>query len=128
MRLLLDTHVLLWAADDSEELSAKAKALIDDPENILVFSVVSFWEIAIKRRAKDPSFRTDPHVLRRELIERNYEELNITGAHALGVDGLPGIHKDPFDRMLASQAIAEGITLVTADSILAKYPCPVRLV
>ncbi len=128
MRLLLDTHVLLWAAEESEELSVKAKALINDPENVLVFSVVSLWEIAIKRRGKDPSFRTDPHVLRRELIERNYQELTITGAHALGVDGLPGIHKDPFDRMLASQAIAEGITLVTADSILAKYPCPVRLV
>jgi PIN domain nuclease of toxin-antitoxin system len=128
MRLLLDTHVLLWAAEESEELSAKAKALIDDPENALVFSVVSLWEIAIKRRGKNQSFRTDPHVLRRELIERNYEELAITSVHALGVDSLPGIHKDPFDRMLASQAIAEGITLVTVDIVLAKYPCPVRLV
>ena len=128
MRLLLDTHVLLWAAEESDKLSLKAKGMIDDPENNLVFSVVSLWEIAIKRHGKDRSFRTNPHVLRRELIDRGYEELTITSQHALAVDSLPPIHTDPFDRMLAAQASTEGITLVTADTTLAKYPCPVRLV
>jgi PIN domain nuclease of toxin-antitoxin system len=102
--------------------------MINDPENDLAFSVVSLWEIAIKRRGKDRGFRTDPHLLRRELVERGYEELTITSEHALAVDGLPSIHKDPFDRMLAAQAIIEGITLLTADTVLAGYPCPVRLV
>ena len=128
MRLLLDTHVLLWASEESEDLSFKAKALISDPQNHLVFSVVSLWEVSIKRRGKDVTFRTDPHVLRRELTDRGYEELAITGAHALTVDSLPLHHKDPFDRMLVAQAIIEGITLLTADRIMAKYPCPVRLV
>ncbi len=128
MRLLLDTHVLLWASELSAELSRKAKAMIADPENHLVFSVVSLWEVAIKRRGKDITFRTDPHVLRRELVDRGYEELDITAAHTLMVDSLPLLHRDPFDRMLVAQAIVEGTTLLTADKILAKYPCPVRLV
>jgi len=128
MRLLLDTHVLVWVAEESARLSAEAKALIEDPENTLVFSVVSLWEIAVKRGGKDASFRTDPHVLRRHLIDHGYEELTITGAHALGVDLLPAIHKDPFDRMLAAQATVEGIPLVTVDRMLARYPCPLRLV
>jgi PIN domain nuclease of toxin-antitoxin system len=125
MRLLLDTHVLLWAADES--LPLQAKILIDDPANVLVFSVVSLWEIAIKRQASR-QFEADPRVLRRELLDRGYEELMITGAHAMAIDGLPPIHKDPFDRMLVAQALIEGITLLTADAVLAKYPCPVRLV
>jgi PIN domain nuclease of toxin-antitoxin system len=128
MRLLLDTHVLLWVSEESARLSEEAKALIEDPENVLVFSVVSLWEIAVKRRGKDASFRTDPHVLRRQLIDHGYVELAITGAHALAVDLLPPIHKDPFDRMLAAQALAEGILLITADRMLARYPCPSRLV
>ncbi len=128
MRLLLDTHVLLWASEESDELSSRAKSMIDNPENDLVFSVVSLWEITIKRRGKDHRFRSDPHVLRRELVDRGYEELAITSEHALAVDSLPPIHKDPFDRMLAAQAISEGITLLTADTILAGYPCPVQLI
>ncbi len=128
MRLLLDTHILLWASEEADELSAETKSMIADPENYLMFSIVSLWEVAIKRRGRDTTFRTDPHVLRRELVDRGYEELAITGAHALAVDNLPLIHKDPFDRMLVAQALIEGITLLTADKILAEYSCPVRLV
>ena len=134
MNCLLDTHLLLWAAGADEGglsadgLSAKARSLIDDPENVLYFSPASIWEVAIKGRLGRPDFKADPHVLRRGLLDNGYVEVAITSEHAAAVSALPILHKDPFDRMLAAQASTEGITLVTADTTLAKYPCPVRLV
>jgi PIN domain nuclease of toxin-antitoxin system len=128
MKFLLDTHVLLWAAGQPERLSPEARALIDAPENELLFSAASLWEVAIKRGLKRPDFRVDPRLLRRGLIDNGYSELAITSAHAVAIHNLPSLHKDLFDRMLVAQSTVEGITLLTADPVVARYPCPARLV
>lgn len=127
MNLLLDTHVLLWAASGSRRLPAEARALIEDPENEMVFSAASLWEVAIKRGLRQEEFSADPRLLRRGLLENGYAELPVTGAHAAAVDLLPPIHKDPFDRILIAQAQIEGLTLLTADAVVARYPGPIQL-
>ncbi len=128
MKLLLDTHLLLWAAAHPERLSAQARELIEAPDNELVFSAASLWEIAIKRGLGRSDFQLEPRVLRRALIDNGYVELPITGEHALVIDELAPLHKDPFDRMLIAQACCEGITLLTADAAVAQYPGPIRRV
>jgi PIN domain nuclease of toxin-antitoxin system len=128
MRLLLDTHILLWGAVEPERLSRVASSLIDSPDNAMVFSALSLWEIAIKAGRGRADFRIDAAMLRRSLFDNGYAELAVTGAHAAALAGLPPIHKDPFDRMLVAQAIVEGLTLVTSDPAVAKYPAPIRLV
>ena len=128
MRLLLDTHVLLWTIAESRRLSAAARALIGERDNELTFSSVSLWEIAIKAGRGRGDFRLDVSSLRRSLFDNGYAELPMTGAHAVTLSGLPPIHKDPFDRMLVAQAIIEGLTLVTSDPAVAKYPGPIRLI
>jgi PIN domain nuclease of toxin-antitoxin system len=128
LKLLLDTHLLLWAAGEPQRLSTAARALIEAPDNALLFSVASIWEIAIKRGLGRNDFRVDPRVLRRGLIENGYDELPILGEHAVMVETLPAIHRDPFDRMLVAQALAEGVTLLTADERVADYRGPVRKV
>lgn len=126
MRLLLDTHILLWAAFSPMRLPAQARLLLEDDDNTLVFSVASLWEVAIKRGLGREDFRVDPRLLRRGLTDNGYEELPILGQHAAAVDGLPPLHRDPFDRMLVAQALVEGITLLTMDPLVARYPAPVR--
>ena len=128
MRLLLDTHVLLWTIAESRRLSAAARALIGEPDNELTFSSVSLWEVAIKAGRGRDDFRIDVSSLRRSLFDNDYVELPITGAHAVALGALPPIHRDPFDRMLVAQAIVEGLTLVTSDPAVAKYRGPIRLV
>ncbi len=128
MKLLLDTHLLLWAAGAPELLSDEARAAIEDTGNTLWFSAASLWEIAIKRGLGRPDFRVDPRLLRKGLLENGYEELAITGDHAVMLDGLPPLHKDPFDRILVAQAMAERLTLLTSDSLVAGYPGPIRRV
>ena len=128
MKLLLDTHLLLWAAGQPERLSAAAKLLLEDPDNELLFSPASLWEIAIKRGLGREDFRVDVRLLRRGLLDNGYKEVAITSAHAVAVDGLPPIHKDPFDRILVAQSMVEGILLLTADSMVAQYPGPVQRV
>lgn len=128
MKLLLDTHLLLWAAGQPERLSAKAKKLLSDPGNDLLFSAASLWEIAIKNTLGREDFHVDPRILRRGLLDNGYLELAITGQHAVGIDSLPPLHKDPFDRLLLSQALVEGVTLLTRDEDLARYSGPVRKV
>lgn len=128
MKLLLDTHLLLWAAGTPRRLPAAARKLLDDPGNELLFSAASLWEIAIKRSLGREDFRVDPRLLRRGLLENGYAELPITGEHATAVDALPWLHKDPFDRMLVAQAMAESVTLLTADPQLAHYPGSIRRV
>lgn len=126
MNLLLDTHILLWAATASDKLSAQAKDLINDPANRLYFSVASIWEVVIKNSLQRDGFHVDPHLLRRGLVDNGYEELAITALHTLGVAHLPPIHKDPFDRLLVAQAEAEGFLLLTADALVAQYPGPIQ--
>jgi PIN domain nuclease of toxin-antitoxin system len=128
LKLLLDTHLLLWAAGKPEQLSPVARVLLDDPHNELIFSAVSLWEIAIKRGLGRNDFSVDPRLLRRGLFDNGYTELPISSEHAVAVDGLPLIHKDPFDRILVAQAMVEGVVLLTADSIVAQYPGSIRKV
>ena len=128
MRLLLDTHLLLWAAGPSPRLSIEARRLIDDPDNELVVSAASFWEIAIKSGLRRPNFRLDAPLFRRNLLNNSYQELAVTGEHVVAVVALPLLHRDPFDRILVAQSIVEGITLLTSDPRVAQYPAPVRRV
>jgi PIN domain nuclease of toxin-antitoxin system len=128
VKLLLDTQLLLWAAGQPERLSARAKRQLNDPENQLLFSAASLWEITIKSGLGREDFRVEPRVLRRGLLDNGYVELPITSEHAVNVDALPSLHKDPFDRLLLAQALVEGITLLTADEQLASYRGPVRKV
>lgn len=128
MKLLLDTHVLLWAAGQPEKLPSGARKLIENRRNSLFFSAANLWEVAIKHDLGRKDFRVDPRLLRRGLLDNGYEDLPITSEHAVAVDGLPPIHKDPFDRLLVAQAMVEGITLLTVDPQVAKYPGPIRQV
>ena len=128
MRLLLDTHLLLWAARPSPQLSSRARRLINDPDNELVVSAASLWEIAIKSALRRPNFRLDAPLFRRNLLNNGYDEMAVTGEHAVAVANLPLLHRDPFDRILIAQSIVEGITLLTSDPRVAQYPAPVRKV
>lgn len=128
MKLLLDTQVLLWAAGMPDKLPRSARALIDDAHNELYFSAASLWEITIKRGLNRSDFTVDARVLRRGLLDNGYQELPITSEHAVSVESLPPLHRDPFDRILLAQATVEGITLLTADAVVAQYPGPVRSV
>jgi PIN domain nuclease of toxin-antitoxin system len=102
--------------------------MVDDPGNQPVFSAASLWEIAIKSGLGRDDFRADARLLRRGLLDNGYDELAITGEHAVAIGNLPPIHKDPFDRMLVAQSAIDGILLLTADPIVAQYPGPVRKV
>ena len=128
MKLLLDTHLLLWAAGQPNRLSSAALRLIDNPANELFFSAASIWEVAIKRGLGRKDFQGDPRLLRRGLLDNGYSELPILSDHVVAIDSLPPIHKDPFDRLLVAQATVEGISLLTADAVVARYPGPVRRV
>jgi PIN domain nuclease of toxin-antitoxin system len=128
MRLLLDTHILLWATSEPERLSGATRSLLEDPNNEVVFSAISIWEIAIKTGRGRVEFRIHAGFFRRRLFDNGYAELPMTGVHAAALAGLPAIHKDPFDRMLVAQATVEGLTLVTSDPAVANYPGPIRLV
>ena len=128
MKLLLDTQLLIWVAGLPQRLSAAALTLLNDPGNELLFSAASIWEIAMKYALRQDHFRVDPRVLRRRSLDSGYTELPVTGPHAVTIDTLPRLHKDPFDRLLLAQAISEGIILLTSDAQLARYPGPVRLV
>jgi PIN domain nuclease of toxin-antitoxin system len=121
MRLLLDTHLLLWAAGTPEALSIAAHELIEDKHNELHFSPASLWDISIKNALGRPDFQVDVRLLRRGLLDNGYIELPITSDHAIYLTNLPSL-QDPFDRILIAQATVEGITLLTADVVVAQYP------
>lgn len=128
MKLLLDTHLTLWAAGEPRRLSRQARGLIDNPGNELFFSPASLWEVVIKRGLGRADFKVDARVLRRGLLDNGYAELPIVSEHVVAIDSLPPIHKDPFDRVLVAQATVEGITLLTTDSLLSQYPGPIKAV
>lgn len=127
MRILLDTHLLLWLAARADRVPRRARELIEDDASELWFSVVSIWEVVIKRQRPRDDFDADPTRLRDGLLSNGYSELGVVGAHALQAHGLPLLHKDPFDRMLVAQARAEGLTLLTVDRTLVRYGAPVQL-
>jgi PIN domain nuclease of toxin-antitoxin system len=122
MTLLLDTHAFLWFCQGEAALSATAKALIEDPANRKLVSVASCWEIGIKAsmgklKLGEPSGSYIPAALART----GFELLPISVAHATGVEALPLHHRDPFDRLLIAQVIAENLSLVSKDSVLDAY-------
>lgn len=128
MKFLLDTHLLLWIAENSERLSDELRNELVDPSNEFIFSAASLWEISIKNALSRADFRVNPRAIRQGLLDGGYVELPITSEHAVNIDALPPLHKDPFDRLLLAQALTEGVTLLTADDQLARYSGPVRKV
>jgi PIN domain nuclease of toxin-antitoxin system len=124
LNLLLDTHIVLRAAR-GVDLGAGLRRLLEDPANRLVFSAASIWEIAIKSGLGRPDFDVPSGVFRRGLLEAGYEELPVTGAHVAALQGLPALHRDPFDRILVAQAMVESLTLLTADRTILAYPGPI---
>ena len=127
MIVLLDTHLLLWAAAGSNKLPPRAADLIQNETNQLLFSAASLWEVAIKAGLNRPDFKISAGRFRRALFENGYDELPISGRHAAAIANLPDIHKDPFDRILVAQAQVEDLTLCTSDRIVARYPGNIEL-
>ena len=127
MTFLLDTHLLLYAAGMPERLPSVARTLLEDPDSELAFSAASLWEVAIKNGLGRQDYRVDPRLLRRGLLENGYTELPVAGSHAVAADLLPPVNSDPFDRMLVAQAQIEGLTLLTLDPVIGRYPGPIRL-
>jgi PIN domain nuclease of toxin-antitoxin system len=122
VRFLLDTHVLLWALADDPRLSGKARALIQEDANTLLWSAASTWELAIKAGLKRIHFREPlAAYLPRTLESEGIESLPVTTAHAAAVESLPRHHADPFDRLLIAQTKVEGVALLSADRIMRRY-------
>jgi PIN domain nuclease of toxin-antitoxin system len=128
MRILLDTHLLLWAVGKSGRLDPQTADTLSDPSNDVLFSAVSIWEIAIKLRLGRPDFDFSPDAMRRGALRTGFVELPITSSTAATVAALPLLHRDPFDRLLVAQAIAEPAILYTADARLSAYSELVRRV
>ena len=126
--LLLDTHLILWAAFDPDRLSAKAARRLRSRQVPLAFSLASLWEVAIKTSLGRPDFAIDPKLLHRALLAEGFVELPIHAAHLVRVASLPWVHRDPFDRLLVAQAIEERLTLLTSDAALAGYGRFVKVV
>jgi PIN domain nuclease of toxin-antitoxin system len=126
MNLLLDTHTFLWWESQPEKLSARSFALCDDAKNQLVLSVASVWEMQIKVQAgKLRTRRPLEEMIHQEELENGLRILAIELPHVLALRDLPAHHKDPFDRLLVSQARVEGFAIVSADKALSDYPVEV---
>jgi PIN domain nuclease of toxin-antitoxin system len=125
MRLLLDTHVFLWAVAGSPLLKPATRRFIEDADEVYV-SAASIWEVAIKARLG--KIEADAQGLAAAIDASGFLELPVSAAHAAGVARLALHHHDPFDRLLVAQALAEPLKLLTADAVLAKYSDVVVLV
>ena len=121
MNLLLDTHILLWVAGQPDRLSEHCREMLLNPANTLIFSAASLWEITIKTGIGRSDFNVDPIRLRKMLLLNTYRELPISSEHATALIALPLLHKDPFDRMLITQARIEGLILITSDAKVSAY-------
>ena len=128
MRLLLDTHVLLWAVGMSHRLTAAVRALLEDPDNEIYYSAASIWEIAIKSALGRQDFQIDPVQLLEVMPAVGFVELPVRARHAVEVVHLAPLHKDPFDRMLIAQSRVEPLILLTNDEQLAAYGEGVKLI
>ncbi|MDP2827182.1 MAG: type II toxin-antitoxin system VapC family toxin [Sulfuricellaceae bacterium] len=121
MRILLDTHILLWALVEPEKLPAKARILLEDSTNEVLFSAASIWEITIKAQAERVDFSIFPEEIATAAEKTGFAELRVSAKHAAAVHSLPLHHRDPFDRILVAQAITEPTRLLTVDSALGRY-------
>ena len=121
MRLLLDTHILLWALIEPERLSAEVRDGLEDPANVVLFSAASVWEMSIKSALGRADFRVSPVEIVEHARATGFEELPVRSPAAVAVASLPHHHRDPFDRLLVAQAITEPARLYTADAILTAY-------
>ena len=127
MRILLDSHVFVWAKSAPENLSDEARAAIINPDNEAFVSLASAWELWLKH-SRNPVVELAPildggaHEFADALRKSGFALLEITLEHAAAAAKLPAIHRDPFDRMLIAQAIVEKLTIVTADPAFKKYP------
>ena len=128
MNYLVDTHLLIWAANHNPKLSFEAEAELTNPRNNLWFSVISLWEMALKRSMSRTTFIYDAGQLRSGFLSSGYQELAVESKHVLGVANMPMIHTDPFDRLLLAQAISEGLIFLTADRQMAGYGNDVKMV
>ena len=128
MRLLLDTHVLLWALNDPTRLDGMTRNLLEDAANDVLFSAPSIWEIAIKARLGRADFAARPEQVAREARRTGFMELSVSADAAARVVDLPLHHRDPFDRLLVAQAMAEPARLYTVDPLLPPYSEFVRLI
>lgn len=128
MTVLLDTQLLLWSQVEPHRVPDWLASLLEDPEYLPYFSVISIWEVAIKAKLKRPDFAYEPHAIKSVLIELDWRELPLTSEHALAVYELPLLHGDPFDRALVAQAKIEGLEFVTADRALKGYGSHIRVV
>jgi PIN domain nuclease of toxin-antitoxin system len=118
MRLLLDTHIFIWAVIGSTSLSAQARRTIENAEAVFV-SAASIWEIAIKARLG--TIKADPNALVAAIDQSGFLDLPVSALHAAGVARLPALHNDPFDRLLIAQAMLEPLRFLTADASLRPY-------
>ena len=121
MRVLLDTHILLWALTEPKKLSRETRARLSDPEAEVLFSAASIWEIAIKAQLKRASFAGRPAEIAEAAVSSGFVELPVRAEAAALVARLPLHHRDPFDRLLIAQAMAEPARFCTVDAALAPY-------
>lgn len=128
MRILLDTHLALWAVGESRRLSASVREELEDPGNALFCSTASLWEIAIKTMLRRPDFDVDIAGFRTALQSLDINEFPVLGDHIEALLDLPDIHRDPFDRLLVAQSLAEPLALWTNDRLVAQYSDTIRLV
>ena len=128
MKLLLDTHIVIWAIMDDPRLTNAAKALIDDNASECFFSAASVWEVAVKTSIPRRFLGIHAGDYTKEALQMGLRNMDVTTEHAEIIETLPRIHGDPFDRMLVAQAIVEGCILVTHDDDIAKYGAFVRKV
>ncbi len=126
MRLLLDTHVLLWALMARRRLPKRLLAALADRETEVLFSAINIWEIAIKRALGRPAFAFGPDDVLDAALDAGFTELPVKAAHAARSGDLPPLHADPFDRLLVAQALCEPARLVTADTVIQRYPAPIE--
>ena len=126
MNYLLDTHILLWTLVDPDKVPGPMRRIVEDTGNRVWFSAASIWEIAIKHSLAKADFAVEPAVIWKAARETGLEELAVTAEHAVGVDALPWLHRDPFDRLLVAQARAVGMKLLSVDPRVNAYFSRVR--
>jgi PIN domain nuclease of toxin-antitoxin system len=128
MRLLVDTHILLWAIAEPQKLPQASQAKLEAAENEILFSAVSIWELAIKLQTGRLVLPVELDEITEAAKSMEFIELPVSAAHAASVRSLPLYHRDPFDRLLVAQAIYEPARLLTADRVLAQYSTLVEVI